>query len=124
MEEVRAAKKEKVARKKAERAARAEGQRGSILSLWKKGKDEHGNDVILSGEDQRKFEGEAEIIKRENEKKLRTEKMNKIKTQMEALQLELEREEREHAKIMEAHTNGNDNNMVVTEDKVAAGAGG
>jgi len=123
MEEVRAAKREKEARKKAERAARAEANRGSILSLWKRGKDEHGNDVILSGEDQRKFEGEAEIIKKENEKRLRIEKMEKIKKQMEVLQLELEQEEAEHANLMAAQTNGNVN-VVVIGDKVAVGGGG
>jgi len=69
-------------------------KKGTILSLWKKGKDENGKNIILSGELDEDLI--AQQKKREEEALARSEKIAKLKKQMDAHQQELEDLEREH----------------------------
>jgi hypothetical protein len=77
-------------------------RKGSILSLWKKGKDENGKNIILSGEHE-----EDLILRQQKEEeaaRARSERIAKLKKQMDALQMELAAEEREHAQSRDIST--------------------
>jgi hypothetical protein len=94
VEEVKEAKRLKDLEEEASATKEEAIQRGSILSLWKKGKDENGKDVILSGE-----LDEDEILrqkKNEEEAKARVERVARLRKQMDQLQMELDAEEKAH----------------------------
>lgn len=91
VEEVKEAKRLKDMEEEASETKEEAIQKGSILSMWKKGKDENGKDVILSGD----LDEDEVLRQQQNEEaaRLKADKIARLRKQMEQLRLELEAEE-------------------------------